>query len=198
MAIGDGELTSPKIIILNGVGSVGKSSAAKALQAITASPFMHVQGDAFLEMLPASMYGHPDGIMFTRDKGSDPPSIAIETGVVMHSLMRGMRRSVRALAEEGNNLIVDDVMLGAPDQAFYQEALRGLNVSFVGLFAPLSVLEQRERDRGDRLIGLARWQFERVHQGVTYDLEIDTSQLSSADCATRIAETFGLETETAR
>lgn len=186
-------MTKPKIIILNGVGSVGKSSTAKALRALTADPFMHVAGDAFLEMLPASMYGHPDGIVFARDKTVDPPSISIAIGPVMDGLMRGMRRAVRALAEEGNSLIVDDVMLGAPDQAFYRAVLEGLDVRFVGLFAPLDVLEQRERDRGDRLIGLARWQYDRVHRGIDYDLEIDTSRLSVADCAEKIADAFGLK-----
>jgi chloramphenicol 3-O phosphotransferase len=41
-----------RIVLLNGVGSVGKSSIAKALQAITSEPFLHVQMDAFLDMLP--------------------------------------------------------------------------------------------------------------------------------------------------
>jgi len=45
------------VIILNGVGSVGKSSTARALQAITAEPFLHVAMDAFLDMLPPTMLG---------------------------------------------------------------------------------------------------------------------------------------------
>ncbi|MDE1996547.1 MAG: chloramphenicol phosphotransferase, partial [Rhizobiaceae bacterium] len=34
-----------KILLLNGVGSAGKSSIARALQAIAAEPFLHVQMD---------------------------------------------------------------------------------------------------------------------------------------------------------
>jgi len=37
---------------LNGIGSVGKSSTAKALQAITFRPFLHVAMDAALVHLP--------------------------------------------------------------------------------------------------------------------------------------------------
>jgi chloramphenicol 3-O phosphotransferase len=44
-------LTTTKIIVLNGIGSAGKTSAAKELQKITKLPFLHVQGDSFLEML---------------------------------------------------------------------------------------------------------------------------------------------------
>ncbi|HEX2941157.1 MAG TPA: hypothetical protein VHO91_08925, partial [Rhodopila sp.] len=50
------------VIILNGVGSVGKSTTARALQAITARPFLHVAMDTFIDMLPAHLIGHPDGL----------------------------------------------------------------------------------------------------------------------------------------
>jgi chloramphenicol 3-O phosphotransferase len=57
-----------RVIVLNGCGSVGKNSIAKALQAITKEPFLHLQGDAFLEMLPARIYGHSNGIIFEKAK----------------------------------------------------------------------------------------------------------------------------------
>src|SRR5262245_4315199 len=44
----------PRIIVLNGIGSVGKSSIARALQAMTVEPFLHVQLDMFIAMLPAA------------------------------------------------------------------------------------------------------------------------------------------------
>ncbi|GHD58475.1 hypothetical protein GCM10017083_41490 [Thalassobaculum fulvum] len=43
-----------RIVLLNGAGSAGKSSIARALQAIAATPLLHMQMDAFLEMLPAA------------------------------------------------------------------------------------------------------------------------------------------------
>jgi chloramphenicol 3-O-phosphotransferase len=101
-----------QIIILNGVGSVGKSSTAKALQEIAETPFLHVSMDAFLDMLPASMFGHRDGLVFEALEEDGRPSVAIHTGPVMDRAMRGMRRAIAAMAEAGNNLIVDDVMLG--------------------------------------------------------------------------------------
>ena len=54
------------------------------------------------------------------------------------------------------------------------------------------VLEARERRRGDRLIGLARWQHGRMHAGMSYDLELDTSQATPAECAKLIKNRFGL------
>jgi len=181
----------PRIIILNGVGSVGKTSTARALQAITAEPFLHVAMDAFLDMMPPAMFGRPEGLLFetTRDQGH--PSIVIKSGPVVERTMRGMRHAIAALAAQGNNLIVDDVLLGG-EAAEYRALLPAFEVRFVGLFAPLEVLEARERARGDRAIGLARWQYGRVHQGVTYDLEIDATTATPEENAPIIRDAFGL------
>jgi chloramphenicol 3-O phosphotransferase len=54
------------------------------------------------------------------------------------------------------------------------------------------VLEAREKARGDRDLGLARWQHARIRPGAGYDLEIDTSRLTPEAAAARIKATFGL------
>jgi hypothetical protein len=71
-------------------------------------------------------------------------------------LMRGMRRAIRALAEEGNDLIVDDVLMGEA-HADCEAVLQGFTVHWVGVMAPLEVLEERERARrpADRHLDLA-------------------------------------------
>lgn len=180
-----------RIILLNGVGSAGKSSIARALQAITSKPYLHVAMDDFLDMLPERYWDHPDGFTFTPVSELGGTAVEIKTGSVGARALRGMRRSVVALAAEGNNLIVDDVMLG-PSWADYRTLLAPFNVSLVGVFAPLEVLEEHEKQRQDRMIGLARWQYDRVHQGMTYDLEIDTSSAAPEACALRIKQAFGL------
>lgn len=182
----------PHVVILNGVGSVGKSSTARALQAITAEPFLHVAMDAFLDMLPASLLGHPDGLVFETTQDQGQPSVAVRTGPVLDRAMRGMRHAIAAMAAQGNNLVVDNVMIRDGQDREYRALLSGFNVRLVGLFAPLDVLEARERQRGDREIGLARWQYERVHRGKSYDLEIDTAATTPLENAQRIRDAFGL------
>ena len=54
------------------------------------------------------------------------------------------------------------------------------------------MIEDRTAQREDREIGLARWQYGRVHQGIAYDLEIDTASTAPAQCARLIQDTFGL------
>lgn len=179
------------MVLLNGVGSAGKSSIAKALQAITSENFLHVEMDAFLQMLPEASFGQPEGLTFETVHEDGKPTVVIRTGPVAARVFRGMRHAIAAMAAQGNNLIVDDVLLG-PGRAEYAALLSPFEVFLVGVFAPLEILEARERKRGDRLIGLARWQYDRVHEGMTYDLMLDTSRASAAECARLIRERFGL------
>lgn len=180
-----------RIVLLNGVGGAGKTSIAKALQTITRAPFLHIQMDAFLDMLPEAMIGHPDGLVFEPIEQDGRPSVVIRTGPVAERAFRGMRHSVAAMARQGNNLIVDEVLLGTKAQE-YRELLAPFQLHLVGVFAPLEVLEARELQRGDRLIGLARWQYDRVHNDRAYDLELDTSRASPMECANLIRQTFNL------
>jgi chloramphenicol 3-O phosphotransferase len=179
------------VIVLNGVGSVGKTSTARALQALAVQPFLHVAMDTFIQMLPLKMIGDPQGLTFATREDGGRPSVEIGTGPVVDRTLRGMRHAVRALAAQGNDLVVDEVMFGAED-AEYRALLTDFDLRFVGLFAPLDVLEARERRRGDREIGLSRWQYERVHNGLAYDLEIDTTATTPKENARRICEAFGI------
>jgi chloramphenicol 3-O phosphotransferase len=138
-------LNRPHIILLNGAGSVGKSSIAKALQKITAAPFLHVEMDAFLTMMPERCWDDPDGLTFETVLEDGKPSVVIRSGPVAERTFRGMRHAIAAMAGAGNNLIVDDVMLGSK-LAEYQALLADFTFHVVGVSAPLDVLEARERD----------------------------------------------------
>jgi chloramphenicol 3-O phosphotransferase len=182
----------PQILILNGVGSVGKSSTARALQAMVTTPFLYVAMDAFLDMLPKKLFGQAEGLVFETVWDQGKRCIVIRSGPLVEQAMRGMRHAVAAMAAQGNNLIVDEVMTHGATEREYRALLAPFDVRFVGLVAPLDVLEARERARGDREIGLARWQYDRVHRGITYDLEIDTTLATPSESACMIRDAFGL------
>jgi chloramphenicol 3-O phosphotransferase len=182
----------PYVIILNGVGSVGKTSTARTLQEIATRPLLCVSMDVFTDMLPERMFGDPDGLIFETVQDQGMPSAVIKMGPVMARTMRGMRHAIAALAEQGNDLVVDVVMIEETEADEYRALLKHAKLRFVGLFAPLPVLEARERARGDRELGLARWQIDRVHRGQRYDLEIETSSSTPLDNARLICAAFGL------
>jgi chloramphenicol 3-O phosphotransferase len=160
-------MTHGKIILISGTSSSGKSTLAKGLQKSLAEPFLHVQLDSFIEMLPRT----DDSEMFRR-------------------MVRGMNRSIAEMSEEGNNLIVDHVLV---DNAWLDQLLdllQGRHVLFVGLHCPLNELERRERERDARRQGFARQQVESIHKGKTYDLELDTSALSPGECVARVLKYY--------
>ena len=54
-----------------------------------------------------------------------------------------------------------------------------------------AVAAAREVARGDRVTGMAQSQAAVVHQGVVYDVEVDTTHAESLECARAIAARAG-------
>ena len=179
-----------KIVLLNGIGSAGKSSLARAILAAAKDIFLHVPMDAWLEMMPQRTLGTPEGLTFVLDDAGRVTGLV--SGPEQERALRGMRRAVAAMAAEGCNMVVDDVIFDPAVVDDYRALLAAYDFHVVGVHAPLEVLEAREVARGDRALGLARSQFGVVHQGVTYDLEIDTAQASPDECARVVVAAFGL------
>jgi chloramphenicol 3-O phosphotransferase len=185
-----------KVIILNGTSSSGKTTIAHALQEALAEPYLCLGIDTFITMMPeryASLEPSDDPAVTTFVTRTDAagPWVELKIGTVARRVSHSMYWAVAALANRGNNVIFDDVMT-EPD--FLQEAvmaLRHLHVLFVGVRCPLAVAEERERERGDRLAGMARGLLDRGHGHVTYDLEVDTAQLSVEQCVEAVLR--GLE-----
>ncbi|MGI8881377.1 MAG: phosphotransferase-like protein [Jatrophihabitans sp.] len=93
-----------------------------------------------------------------------------------------------ATARADAGIILDEVFLsGAASQRRVRTFLDGLRVLWVGVHCRSEVAAIREAGRPERNIGMARAQAEVVHAGVEYDLTVDTSQCSAAECARIIA-----------
>ena len=181
-----------RIVLLNGVSSVGKGSVAKVLQSIASRPMLHVQMDAFLEMMPPGSFGDPQGYVFETWAEDGKPVTAVHGGPIMDAALTGMRGAVAAMADAGNDLVVDEVLWDPEQLADYRRRLAHHDFHAVALHAPLAVIEQREHQRGDRVLGLARWQYGRVHEGMRYDLELDASAATPDALAAQIKQAFGL------
>ena len=86
----------------------------------------------------------------------------------------------------------DDVFLnGAASQQRLRAHLEGVDVLWVGVRCIAATAAGRELARGDRPPGMAAAQAEMVHEGVLYDLEVDTTSTQSLDCARVIAAHVG-------
>jgi chloramphenicol 3-O phosphotransferase len=117
--------------------------------------------------------------------------VRVKVGPIGASALSGMRRAIAAMADEGNDLIVDDAILNG-EARYYRDLLLAHQVFVVGVRASLRVLEQREAKRPERLVGLARAQYRRVHEGVRYDFEVNTDNSAPAKCAKLIKAAIGI------
>jgi len=158
------------IIFLNGTSSSGKSSIARELLSVLDGPYFHMPVDAFHAMRTRREFS-PD-----------------ELRTVLKHTWMGFHRAVAGMAAAGNNIVVDHIF---SEPWRLQDCLALFNpkdVVLVGVRCPLPELERREQARGDRPVGLAARQIDRVHAHGSYDVECDTSTTGPVDCARRIRD----------
>ncbi len=169
------------VIILNGPSSVGKSSIIKAFQAKQPTPWLGTGIDhLYVGVIPQQwLDDKPEHdammkVVTTHDaKGKIMTAVFGPEG---QKVIRGMHRAIAAYAHMGNNVIVDYIKYEDAWITDLQEALKGINVIWVGVTAPLEIIEQREKKRGTSPEGHARSHYHTVHQGMRYDVMVDTSK----------------------
>lgn len=104
-------------------------------------------------------------------------------GPTAHLVTESMKDIVVAMVKIGLNVIVDDVE-NENGLFRWKEHLVDYNTLYVGLTAHLAVLEQREQERGNRMIGTARDQYRWSPGSSThYNLFLDTSSKSTDELA---------------
>ncbi len=156
-------------IVLNGTSSAGKTSTARAIQRLAKSPVLYVALDTFTDMFDWASISDPE-------VRKDCHRIAIDN---LHTCLTSLTASVVTV-------VVDHVWEQHAWFEACQQALHHCDTYWIGVHCPLEIVEQRERDRGDRRIGLSRLQFDRVHVSKPYHFEIDTSLHSPDECAEAI------------
>jgi chloramphenicol 3-O-phosphotransferase len=166
------------ILMINGTSSSGKTSLVRELQKRLDGPFLDAGLDRFLWMLP--------GRYLDRPLWDDVLGLADTAGETGHTLVSGMHHAIQALALKGNHVLADHVLVEPRWLAECAHLYANLPAYLIGLYCPLEILEQREKERKDRTLGQARKQFERVHAHGLYDLRVDTGAYSTAECAAQI------------
>lgn len=170
-----------QVIVLNGGSSAGKSGIVRCLQAILPDPWLAFGTDTLVGAMPASMRSSDAGIECA-------PDGQVIVGPEFRALESAWIEGIAAMGRAGARVIVDEVFLGgAESQQRWQKALGELRVLWVGVRCDSAIAAGREVARGDRVPGMAAYQAEVVHQGIVYDLEVDTSHAESMECARTIA-----------
>ena len=198
-----------RIILLNGTGSAGKSSIARALQELSPTPLLHLGMDTFyVEVCPPKLLFRmvPPGADVGDGADANESVLFLEspdtavgreagTSIVLppfgRQLLSGMHHAIATLAALGNDVVVDHVLWYPPWLRECVALWQPFPVTFVGVHCPLAVVEARELARGDRSAkGVVRWQHSRVHRHedltLPYDVEVDTSIATPRECAEQI------------
>ena len=148
------------IIFLHGASSSGKSTIARMLQSRIEKPFWHVSIDHLRDagVLPTERFENGD----------------FRWADARTAFFDGFHGSLKAYADAGNNLILEHIL----DTEGWLEALADLlaehDVLFAAVHCPLERLIERETTRGDRPVGSAKKDFETIHVGKVYDIELQS------------------------
>lgn len=169
----------PKLILLNGTSSAGKTSIVKCLQQKLQKPYLDMGLDKFLYMLPDQYMKQP-----LWKEVWDHTS----AGELGHRLMSGMHHSIRTMINSGNLVIADHVLIEKKWVSELAELFYDQPAYFIGVHCPLEVVIQREAERKDRTLGSAEVQFPIVHQWCEYDFSVDSSLMNPDQSAEVIIE----------
>lgn len=175
-----------KIIFLNGCGSSGKTSIAKAIQHESPDLWLSFGVDTFIDMIP---FGRQEPYLkFIPGQNDRGPIMHVESGAEGAKLFSIMPQFAEMLAARGNNLIIDEVLFDEEALKAYVQQLKAHTVYYIGVFCDLEVMQEREVLRRDRCIGLSNDQIDRVHQGAlnSYDFKVDTTAISPFEVARQI------------
>jgi chloramphenicol 3-O phosphotransferase len=171
---------STQVIVLNGVSSSGKTTLARSLQAILPTPWLLLGIDDLIRAMPNE--GLEDGFLLQIGETGQ-----VQLGPGWQDLEASWYIGVAAIVASGTGAIVDDVFLGGrKSQERLRAALGGLRVLWVGVKCDREMARAREASRRDRVPGMAEAQAAVVHEGVVYDMTVDTSHASPESCAAEI------------
>lgn len=188
----------PVVIILNGPSASGKSSIQKEFQNL-------MMPDLWIKLGIDNLFDSPmpeitaqnleywqnenqiRWVTTTKDAQSNP-TITLHVGAEGNQVAYGMNSAITAYAQNGCSVIVDYI---AYEKAWIDDlqaklAAANVVVYWIKVALPLPILEEREAARATSPKGHGRSHYNNVYHDVLYDLELDTSKLSSKDCAQKI------------
>lgn len=140
------------ICYLNGVSSSGKTSICKILLKEFKEPTIYLSLDNIHENL-CDKYNNDDWKLYKKE-------------------VLGLHRMAVVWKNQGFNVIIDNIL---ETKELCDDAKEILpDAYFISIKASLETLLKREKDRGRGHYSLVKYQYERVHKYLNYDLELDS------------------------
>lgn len=180
-----------QIIVLNGTPRAGKSALARVIQDSFDGVWMNLGLDKFKKATP-ERFQPGIGLRPGGERPDLEPLITTWYAAMYHSIAAHSRLGVNVVADTTHH---DDYSQPLDILGTCARIVSGLPVLFVGVRCPLDVIMQRRiktwgrgyHDDGSIPAPILRWQ-EAVHRPSAYDIEVDTSRSSAAECAELISQ----------
>ena len=169
------------IVLLNGTSSAGKTSISMELTNQKEILFHHLSIDDFYHN-----YNDFINIKFPDLKPVRKLDDEVIGQIIFDPIISMYYATIKLFSEMGLNVIVDTVIENDKWFNDYLDVLFDYPTLFVGVICSKEELARREQIRGDRRIGLAASQFDKVYSFNEYDLEVNTEELSPTECAEKI------------
>lgn len=159
-----------QIILLNGSSSAGKSTLAKALQALIADKrkesYEIVSIDDFLKMAT-------DEVIYEDD---------------VYEISGPLCEKVMQVFSANQGVIIDHVITSERIFEQLKEAVSPHRLWTVHITCPLEIIQKREQERKDRCPGSAEASYTYLYPKEGYDLTVDTHFMTVSECTNRILD----------
>lgn len=169
------------IVLLNGTSSSGKTSISMELKNQKEMPFHHLSIDNFFGNYNDFIDNTYPDIEPTREVNDQ-----VVAEILFDPIGSVYYATIKLFSEMGLNVIVDTVIDNDKRFNDFHALLYDHPTLFVGVLCSREELTRREQIRGNRAIGLAHSQFDKVYSFDEYDLEVNTEELSPTECADKI------------
>jgi len=166
----------PQMFIFNGTSSSGKTTLAKALLDRLDNSYTYLSLDNHIRSALESYENHYPKI-FENEK---------VFSVIIPNLVLTFHDIIHAFLINDQKVIVDHVLQENEWKDDLLSKIKQYKVCKIGLHCSVEELEKRERYREDRKIGLAAYQFNKVHENMKYDIELNTEENNVEECINEI------------
>ena len=156
------------IILLNGSSSSGKSTLAKALQALIEDKrnerYEIVSIDDFLKMTAEDVIYEDD----------------------VFEISGALCEKILQVLKGNQGVIIDHVITSERIFNQLKELLNPKHLWLIHVTCPLEILRKREQERKDRCLGSAEASYTYLFPKEGYDVTVDTHLMSALECAHKI------------
>jgi chloramphenicol 3-O phosphotransferase len=178
------------VVILNGVSSSGKSTLQRLISNHRKKEFWLSFGFDYGVAKTVPPYSYSYDFSFSnpnffcqniRCDDINGPCVMLKYGKFGNQVIEGLHRAIKAYAQQGLNLAVDYLAYENHWAQDLEYCLKDIPHLWVKVYGETNKIIEREKNRPNAVIGLARPYMNLIHKGINYELEIDTTKLSTEE-----------------